>query len=86
MSLETMNITTERYNLLMDERERLRVAHEAAIVREGKLKADLTERDTQIEIFKQGVKRQALGILKLAGLTRDDLLAWIIKQEEKGKV
>ena len=45
----------------------------------------LIVRDAQLENIRQGVRRQALGILGLVGLSFDDLHAWVTKKEEKGR-
>lgn len=51
----------------------------------AKLREALNIRDIQFERIKHDVKRQALGILNLMGLTHDDLHAWVIKKEENKK-
>lgn len=50
-----------------------------------KIMGALNARDIEIERVRQGVKRQALGILGLVGLSFDDLHVWVTKKEEKKK-
>lgn len=50
-----------------------------------KMRSDLNVISIEFERIKQDVKRQALGILGVVGLTFDDLHAWVVKKEEKKK-
>jgi SMC interacting uncharacterized protein involved in chromosome segregation len=75
---DPMLITTDRWNMTQEQLRQLRAD-------KARLEEQVNTRDIQIEQFKQGVKRQALGILGLVGLTFDDLHAWVINKEEKKK-
>jgi hypothetical protein len=43
------------------------------------------EADAELERLRQEVKRKALGLLGIIGLTEDDLAAWKVRQESKRK-
>ena len=43
------------------------------------------EADAELARLRQGVKRKALGLLGIIGLTPDDLAAWKMKREGKKK-
>jgi len=46
-------------------------------------KAALNERNIEFERIKLNVKRLALGVLGVVGLTYDDLHAWVMKREKR---
>ena len=42
-------------------------------------------RNAELERIRQEVKRKALGLLGIIGLTADDLAAWKMKQDAKNR-
>ena len=53
--------------------------------REQKERHQRGEADAELERLRQEVKRKALGLLGIIGLTEDDLAAWQAKREGKRK-
>ena len=51
--------------------------------REQKERHQQGEADAELERVRQEVKRKALGLLGIIGLTTDDLAEWKMKQETK---
>ena len=83
----SMMITTDKFNAIRDAvGAPVGADPQAVMVAAMNLRIEVNILSKTIGNIKQGVKRQALGILGVVGLTFDDLHEWIVKQEEKGKV
>jgi hypothetical protein len=88
-TLPNLNLTDSQKRIVLAlKREMVEISDEIKaeiekLRQEQKERHQQGEADAELERLRQEVKRKALGLLGIIGLTADDLAAWKMKQDGK---